>query len=718
MAYPEGVQTSTLTFSNPITFLGNDATRTEITVQATSSLVWSATGQPIDDFAELVNPGEGMPGSLTVPFVDQPGFTDQTGNAFTMWAYIVTRRTFFGSSMKTVKKNWQPLIGQDVIDFDNLPGGQISLPVAVPVAAVTSVAGRTGVIGAQPLADALAEYLPAPELTTEAIDAALPARLSEEELAAAIAGAVTPEAVEENLPARLSEEAQNATIDDQGAASVGNTGSGWWNALIGWLKDIFVDKSQLGLNILDYGVIRGTAASQTAAIKAALDANPDEEFYFPRGKYRLDTGLVVSKGNVLNLAHGAHIYAGASMDTLITYMWDGAGYAEDRALTGGLLDGALKANRILSIGKVIMFTLENTRFRDGINRGLVTESGLGAELIASKLRFYNTTSTNVADNVAIEAKMGDSHFRDIIIRDWTVAVKDTAANRWDRVHPWIGPDMGAGKTQMTSRYPTSVSFDLTGASDLQGCMADTYRTGFKFRTNGTSYTAPARLRNCRVAWADQPTLPQAVIDMNQAYVFDNTDGVGVDCANHSIKGHNTGTPAQYLTGPSTLLNIRNTHSHGFVTGAQGTTGDSFDYRGGVQQGTFLFTPTLIGSTSTTNAHTYTTQSGRMVVTGDTVTYYVHIEATTDAAGTFAGSLRIGGIPLPYTATGVRTAAGSVGYSVNVNASGALIFANTAPYITLMTMDAAGQSEVSVGVQALRGKAVKLVVAVAVPYYKS
>ena len=473
------------------------------------------------------------------------------------------------------------------------------------------------------------------------------------------------------------------------------------------------------LNILDFGVTTGTTTSQTVAIKAALDANPGKAFYFSPGDYRLDTGLVVSADNSLELAEGARLYAGAIMTTLITYWRTASGFSEDKGITGQgwILDGALKADRILSLGKVIRFTLRGGTFRDGIKRGLITESGVGAELFAYDLRFYNSGITNIVDNIAIESKMGDSHFRDIVMRDWTVAVKDTAANRWDRVHPWIGPDSGAN-TQMTSRYPTSIAFDLTGASDLQGCMADTYRTGFKFRTNGTSYTAPARLRNCRVAWADQPTLPQAVIDANQAYVFDNADGVGVDCANHSIKGHNTGSPVQYLTGPSTLLSIRNTHSHGFVIGAQDTTGDSFDYRGGIQQGNFVFTPTLIGSTSTTNAHTYTVQSGRMVVAGDTTTYFLHIEATLDAAGTFAGSLRIGGIPLAPGATGVRNGAGGVGYAVNVNASGALIFANIAPYVTLMTMEAAGMSEVSIGLQSLRSKTVKIMASVVVTHYKS
>jgi hypothetical protein len=161
MSFPSGVQTATLTFSNPLTFLGNEATKTDLTIQPSAGVVWSATGQPVDDFAEVITPGAGMPGAVTLPFVDQPGFTDQAGNAFTMWAYVLTRRTYYGNTVKTVKKYWQPLLGQDSVDFDNLPGGTVGLPVAVSPIPVTSVAGETGAVTADALATKIAPLLPA-----------------------------------------------------------------------------------------------------------------------------------------------------------------------------------------------------------------------------------------------------------------------------------------------------------------------------------------------------------------------------------------------------------------------------------------------------------------------------------------------------------------------------------------------------------------------------
>jgi hypothetical protein len=312
--------------------------------------------------------------------------------------------------------------------------------------------------------------------------------------------------------------------------------------------------------------------------------------------------------------------------------------------------------------------------------------------------------------------MGDSHYRDIVVRDWTVAVKDTSANRWDRVHPWISQDAGA-VTQMTSRYPASIAFDLTGASDVQACVSDTYRIAYKSRTNGTGYTAPPRLLNARAMWANDPILPTSLAVANPAYVLDNTDGVGLISDRLTMTGH-TAAPANLLTGPTTNITGRNTFSYGYVKGAQGTTSDPLDYRGGIQQGTFLFTPTIYGSGGA-GVHAYTTQSGRMVVAGDTVTYFVRVIGTLDSTTAFAGSLRVGGIPLPVGATNVRDGSGAVGYAVNINAQSAVIFANTVPYVSIMNnQGAAGVREVDIPANALRGKAVDLMFSVTVTHFKA
>lgn len=506
-------------------------------------------------------------------------------------------------------------------------------------------------------------------------------------------------------------------LPDAQAPTAGGVGA-WWTSVLTSLKALFPQKDQAVLNILDYGVTRGTTASQTAAIKAALDANPGASFYFPPGDYRLDTGLVIGKSNSLVLSEGTRLYAGAPMTTMITYAKDTSGYSEDKSITGygWLLDGALNAQRIMSLSKVIRFSLIGGNFRDGINRGLVTEAGLGAELFAEDLRFYNSGTTNVADNVAIEANMGDSHYRNVIIRDWTTAVKDTSANRWNRVHPWISQDV-TGNTQMTSRYPTSIGFDITGSSDVTECVTDTYRTAYKIRSNGTSYTAPPRFLNSRAMWANDPILTTALATANPAYVIDNTDGVGLISDRMTMTGHST-APGNLLTGPATNLDMSRTKSYGYIKGAQGTTNDPLEYAGGIQQGTFLFTPTIYGSGGN-GTHAYTTQSGRMVVDKDVTTYFIRVKATLDATSAFQGVARIGGLPIPPGATNVRDGAGSVGYAQNIPAAGAVIFANTAPYVSLMKLDPlVGMSEIDIAGSSLRTKVIDLILTVRVTHYKA
>ncbi|HEY5695531.1 MAG TPA: hypothetical protein VIQ80_01725 [Candidatus Saccharimonadales bacterium] len=470
-------------------------------------------------------------------------------------------------------------------------------------------------------------------------------------------------------------------LDSQIAANINNSHSATNIALA----------ARDALNILDFGVTKGTSSSQTTAIKAALDANPGMTFYFPPGSYRLDTTLTIAKGNSLILAQDARIYAGASMTILINYAWDGSGYAEDKSIIGGHLDGALNAQTILSVGTVIHFTLAHILFTDGINRGLVTRSGPGAELIAYDCRFVNTTISNVTNNIAIEANMGDSHFRDMIIRDWTCAVVDTNANRWDRVHPWIGPDSGA-VTQMTSRYPTSVAFDITGSSDLGTTLSDTYRIAYKFRTNGTSYTAPPRLLNARAMWAST-TLPNALATANPAYVLDNSDGIGAIIDRLSMAGH-ANVPGSFLLGATTNLYARNTYSYGFVTGVA-------DLVNGVVQGSSAWTPTLFGST-TAGTPTYTTQSGRMVVDNGRVTYYFSVKATLDS--NVAGNLRVGGLSLPSGATGVRNGGGTIGFTTAGALTGAMIFAGTTD---IRLYNAAAGNSVELTATSLRGTLVEI-----------
>jgi hypothetical protein len=108
----------------------------------------------------------------------------------------------------------------------------------------------------------------------------------------------------------------------------------------------------------------------------------------------------------------------------------------------------------------------------------------------------------------------------------------------------------------------------------------------------------------------------------------------------------------------------------------------------------------------------------MVVTGDTVSYFIRIAATLDSTTALAGSLRIGGLPIPNGSTNVRDGAGVVGLATNVNTTTAIIYGSTTPYITLMTMGATGSGEVDIPAQSLRGKVIDLMVAITVTHFKA
>ncbi|MBY6708471.1 hypothetical protein HQ308_16850 [Rhodococcus sp. BP-241] len=155
MALPSEILTGTITFGQAVSLIGGRPTSLTFTIKPTHDLVHAATGIQILDFTETITVEEGAPGSITLPYTDQPGFRNAAGDSFTGWAYIASGR-FRGANGETkeFKKNFQLPMGQEVVDFDLIPGGSISLPVTAPVARVTSVAGKTGEISVEDLVDA------------------------------------------------------------------------------------------------------------------------------------------------------------------------------------------------------------------------------------------------------------------------------------------------------------------------------------------------------------------------------------------------------------------------------------------------------------------------------------------------------------------------------------------------------------------------------------
>lgn len=439
-----------------------------------------------------------------------------------------------------------------------------------------------------------------------------------------------------------------------------------WNDLpydIG--RDSVVLKDQAILNILDYGVTRGSSSSQTVAIKAALDANPGKPFYFPPGDYRLNTQLDVTANNSMILADGARIYAGAAMSVLID--WDNGeasvdDFAQDCAFHGGgILDGNLLADTVLRVSRVIRFELGGgLTIKDPVHRGLVTASP-GAEVQAHNIRIHNTGTTNVDDNVGIEATMNDCRFSHISMRDMTIGVWDKGANIWTDIHPWLGTT-----TQLTARYEDSVGFVIGGNSVLINPYADTYR--YSFRSDAAAGYGVARIIAPEV-YGNPGNLTNELAALYPGVVFDMADDGGAfSVTNARFVGHPV-TPFALVAGESKRLTIR---SAGLVaSNITGYTGLD-DYIRGVPQGNSSFTPTIYGS-STAGTHTYTVQEGRMEVRDGRVSYLFKVKATLD--NTISGKLRIGGLPFPVGADSVNVGGGAITYSAGGTGAGAAIGAS-------------------------------------------
>lgn len=440
------------------------------------------------------------------------------------------------------------------------------------------------------------------------------------------------------------------------------------------------------LNILDYGVVTGTASTQTAAIKAALDANPGKAFHFPPGDYRLDTGLAVTAGNSLHLAAGARLYAGSAMDTLIDY--DNGltvtNYAQDKYIVGkGLIDANLLASKALAVGSVIRFTLgDGLTIKDPINRGLVTKA-TGAETICRNLRLHNTGTTNVADNAAIECLMSDCHFAEVVARDFTIGAIDRGSATWSDFHPWIGTT-----TQLTARYADSVGFINGKGSILTRYYADTYR--YDYRSAATTGFAVGEMTDFR-SFTNPANLTDPLAAASPGAIFDLVDGGFLNVKAGRYSGHGA-TPRTFVQGDTTRFSASEA-----VTTVGGVTGIA-DYRRGVRisnpivntspftrGSTTSFAPNVFGST-TGGTTTYTAQTGSMEVRDGIVFYRFRVAGTLGSAGTApAGNVRIGGLPYPTGAVSVSTGAGTIHYVNGIDCTSLLGANGTAsPLICIVT----------------------------------
>ena len=148
MALPVAISQAQVTWGAWLGFFGQDANGT-VTVEPllggnARSIVWAATGQPLVASAQTVTFGAGQAASFHVPHVDQAGFIDGTGNAFSGWSYRAAAQVKVGAATVTFTKVFQAQVGQASINLDLIPDGTMGAPSSAPLPAVLSVNGSTG----------------------------------------------------------------------------------------------------------------------------------------------------------------------------------------------------------------------------------------------------------------------------------------------------------------------------------------------------------------------------------------------------------------------------------------------------------------------------------------------------------------------------------------------------------------------------------------------
>lgn len=238
-------------------------------------------------------------------------------------------------------------------------------------------------------------------------------------------------------------------------------------------------------------------------LRAVEAAGKGGVVWFPRGEYEIDAMLVVSNQCSLWLHKSAHLKAVKAIPYVLKYYGrelennGNVGGCVDHNLfiKGGDIDGMGLANCAQVMG-LRHFTLADTTYRNGRKVGLqLGDPSLsrsiegGYEIVANNLYFI-CNLPGLAGNVGFQTNIGDAHFTDMVVVDYTVGIRDTKwSNRYTRCHVWGGIVKKAG-TDNPEYLPNSIAFDLHGTDTvLTDCYADTAMIGF-------NVCADARVFNC------------------------------------------------------------------------------------------------------------------------------------------------------------------------------------------------------------------------------
>ena len=270
------------------------------------------------------------------------------------------------------------------------------------------------------------------------------------------------------------------------------------------------------VSVGDFPRLAGEAGDSARIQRAVASAGEGRVVWFPYGEYVIDAMLAVTNHSSLLLHPSAHLKAVKQMPFVLYYEAKPRDlYAQtpfrpgefNLSIRGGDFDGAGLANCVNVMGRW-HFTIADATFRNGRQVGLqlgADRKREGWEVVANNL-YCICDMPGLAGNVGLLTYVGDSHFTDIIVVDYTVGIRDMRwSNRFTRCHVWGGPVKKPG-TNLSEYLPNSIAFDLLGAdSVLETCYADTAMIGFRVGNEGV------RIFNCAYFnnWAfklDNPTV--------------------------------------------------------------------------------------------------------------------------------------------------------------------------------------------------------------------
>jgi len=152
MAFPAGTSLAVLTSGNASNFVGEglsiEATVTPV-LKGTKYIWHAETGGFLVPETQTFKGEAGVGINVAVPHIDQAGWRDSGGNAYTGWAYEVEIKVGAGRGKRVFhswKKVVKPIIGQPIVDIDTIPDQGVGEPVLGEVPEVVSVNGQTGAV--------------------------------------------------------------------------------------------------------------------------------------------------------------------------------------------------------------------------------------------------------------------------------------------------------------------------------------------------------------------------------------------------------------------------------------------------------------------------------------------------------------------------------------------------------------------------------------------